>query len=1099
MPVIDARQTPMKLTPGRTAPARSCSKKVSAEVFSPKRPMAWLPGLLMKLTTLSLLLSGCTVAATDSASRPGWATKFLADPPKPWGTWVNTLAPKGKAAPPLRLATEGKTDYVIVIPEKPTRPEQRAANELQLWLGKITGATFAIVPDTQPAQARELCVGQTNRRTDTVREQEQKAGEFGYAIAVENERLFLVGAGLTGSMLATFALLEEDFGVRWYSFPPMTGKSWTDKIKMMNSSLNAMPWAAGHPEDDRVPQHPTLSAGIVPRISKPGFNFREMDFQSGSMPDGLRNRINCGWATQYSQYWYPNGSSAGHSFHYLVPPKKYFDAHPEYFSLVNGKRQWEHAQLCLANPMVVEIAAKQVIDDLRASSPTRRMFDISPMDWAGHCECEHCLKIEKETGAWSGVLLTFVNQVAKLVEKELPDATITTISYWKANRPPTADIKANANVCVRYCLDWGAQFTWPYHSFYDEKLAAEPDKKSDPNQWTAQRQSFARWQEISPRMGVWMYPSQYRNSYAPMPNLRAVAENIRYFSERNVEKMYIQPGTSDLATRPMRQWVFAKLLWDPTLDVEDLIRDYIWGYYGAAAPAVYEYYNLLSEYCAHYSNFSRERDWIYAIDEEEMFRHGFGEKARDILERALAAADSGLIRQRIELHKLGVVYVEAAQLFVQMRKGENPPESKHYLAITDELDGLCRRLNVEKVNFNGDAIQKIEKPADFIAEMRKAMEKRLDQRYLPIENWGGWTFTWDPLDEGVAKQWYEADFIAAQNWTPVKVPAFLSDTPVGIANGYGWYRTTFMLTAEQAKAAVELEFGAVDEQAWVYVNGKSVGEHTLKSEFIVGQEITAADLRDKPFKIILTPERLKAGENVLVVRIHNSAENSGIHKPVQLYLASTAPVDACDGSVLSENFAAIEAGSLPSYWNKMIQIDSLGRPTGIAGVSHHFVASPSLHLRDSQAHVAVWSVSDEALPADNKWAVQFDFRLTGKGLYKASAGAAFGLKRGKPGKHDNYLPLLQLDNNETAGKPITLLGLGEVIDSNLKMNTWYRLVIRRDGKNWSFYVNGELKKTVVKRDTDLRGYFFGSFHDWPHVAEDIHYANLKIGNFILNK
>ena len=68
----------------------------------------------------------------------------------------------------------------------------------------------------------------------------------------------------------------------------------------------------------------------------------------------------------------------------------------------------------------------------------------------------------------------------------------------------------------------------------------------------------------------------------------------------------------------------------------------------------------------------------------------------------------------------------------------------------------------------------------------------------------------------------------------------------------------------------------VDEQAWIYVNGQLAGEHTVQSE-----TATVDDLWDQPFSIEVRPEHLKYGEkNLLVVRVHNSAANGGIWKPV---------------------------------------------------------------------------------------------------------------------------------------------------------------------------------------------------------------------------
>ena len=50
------------------------------------------------------------------------------------GRWHNSLKPKGPPAHELTLAANGKTDYVIVVPAKPTTQEQKAA--LRRWLAK---------------------------------------------------------------------------------------------------------------------------------------------------------------------------------------------------------------------------------------------------------------------------------------------------------------------------------------------------------------------------------------------------------------------------------------------------------------------------------------------------------------------------------------------------------------------------------------------------------------------------------------------------------------------------------------------------------------------------------------------------------------------------------------------------------------------------------------------------------------------------------------------------------------------------------------------------------------------------------------------------
>ena len=64
------------------------------------------------------LISACMIAAACAATLP--------------------------AAAEIRLASGGKTDYTIVAPEKPTKHEKAAVDDLAMYLSQITGAKFSV-------------------------------------------------------------------------------------------------------------------------------------------------------------------------------------------------------------------------------------------------------------------------------------------------------------------------------------------------------------------------------------------------------------------------------------------------------------------------------------------------------------------------------------------------------------------------------------------------------------------------------------------------------------------------------------------------------------------------------------------------------------------------------------------------------------------------------------------------------------------------------------------------------------------------------------------------------------------------------------------
>jgi hypothetical protein len=148
-----------------------------------------------------------------------------------------------------------------------------------------------------------------------------------------------------------------------------------------------------------------------------------------------------------------------------------------------------------------------------------------------------------------------------------------------------------------------------------------------------------------------------------------------------------------------------------------------------------------------------------------------------------------------------------------------------------------------------------------------------------------WLFRVDPLERGIKDAWHGLKVNEAE-WQKARVPSFWAEIEdVGDYQGYAWYRTTFTAPAEWKGMTLRLLFGSVDEQAWVYVNGQLVREHTEKSE-----KRSYNELWETPFTAEVPPEQLEFGKpNVLAVRVHNSTANGGIWRPVFGHAVETKP------------------------------------------------------------------------------------------------------------------------------------------------------------------------------------------------------------------
>lgn len=458
----------------------------------------------------------------------------------------------------LTLAREGVTGYVVVLDAAATAPEQQAAEELRTVLQQVTGAEFrrVVAGEAIPAQAIVVGAGETARRLfpevpwDALGEEE-------VVLRTKGRRLLVAGGRPRGTLYAVSRFLQDYGGVRWWA-----------------------PWAT------HVPARPHLEIPDLAVQERPAFEARDPF-----------------WYPAFDRAWavrnFSNSQSAGipadwggavrykgfvHTFYPLVPPEEHFAAHPEWFSLIQGKRTHHRAQLCLTNPQLLETVIARVRDWLR-ETPEARILSISQNDWHGACECERCKALDDAEGSHAGTMLAFVNQVAERLEGEFPQVAFDTLAYQYTRKPPRT-IRPRPNVIVRLCsieCNFREPLDHPSNASFAEDLRG--------------------WSAICRRLYVWDYTTDFAHYVQPHPNWFVLGTNLRFFHQHNVRGMFeqgaYQSHGSEMAE--LRAWVLAQLLWNPYQNDRALIREFVHGYYGeAAAPFVLEYLDLLHTASAGY-------------------------------------------------------------------------------------------------------------------------------------------------------------------------------------------------------------------------------------------------------------------------------------------------------------------------------------------------------------------------------------------------------------------------------------------------------------------------------------------------------------------
>lgn len=138
---------------------------------------------------------------------------------------------------------------------------------------------------------------------------------------------------------------------------------------------------------------------------------------------------------------------------------------------------------------------------------------------------------------------------------------------------------------------------------------------------------------------------------------------------------------------------------------------------------------------------------------------------------------------------------------------------------------------------------------------------------LPVE---GWLFKADPEEIGEDQGYCKTDY-PTQGLPSLRVDKFWDDQ--GYADLHaGWYRLRFPCPELPEGKRVYLHFGAVDESAWLYIDGRLVAWH----------DTDPLKTWDQPFLLEVTGNLKSGQEHVLVVRACNIARAGGIWKPLSL-------------------------------------------------------------------------------------------------------------------------------------------------------------------------------------------------------------------------
>ncbi len=323
---------------------------------------------------------------------------------------LGVLISTATAGPPTAaLADKGEAKADIYVSPAASTAIRAEALALAHYLGRITGGSFEI---KQGDGGLGIAVGTVDDfpslGLDKVLAASGARGREEYLIRSHAAGLHVIGRSELAVRHAVWDLLHR-LGHRQF-FP---GETW-----------------------EVIPDRPTLGIA-VDALESPDYQFRNIGYGFGMW--GYNN-------APYAQWRERNRMPGvfhlrtGHAYDNVIRlNKSAFDANPEYYALVNGRRQG--SKMCISNPGVQEIVVNYARNHF-TRDPSSDCISIDPSDGGGWCECAPCSAL----GSPSDRALLLANRISEYLEAHLPGKYVALYAYNEHSPPPT--IEARPRVIV---------------------------------------------------------------------------------------------------------------------------------------------------------------------------------------------------------------------------------------------------------------------------------------------------------------------------------------------------------------------------------------------------------------------------------------------------------------------------------------------------------------------------------------------------------------------------------------------------------------------------------------------------------------------------
>ena len=667
-----------------------------------------------------------------------------------WGC-VGASSKRAEAEPSTVLVRDRIATATIVAPVEPDKIETLAVEELRTHIKKITNVQLPFVTNEQAATGMRIYIGRAAPDAAASARKIKAVSEdpASFRLLVTDESIQINGLSSQGTLFATYELLEQ-LGVRWF-----------------------VPGDIGIV----IPEAATVAIRHQDTIQHPGFSGRTLSGPANPWYRRVRlGGFNCG----------------GHGPGWHSSPQK----EPHLYMTENGRPT---GKLNVAHPEVLRRTVEFWHKHLE-KNPALTYISVGPYDGLGFGE--HPWDAGDMDPLHGRVSVTdryvkFFHLVLAELRKQHPDVGLGFYCYSQHMRPPVREkpdpkilpILAPIDICRFHAID-------------------------NPICWERQyiKTIVDGWHALGVRMMYRGYLFNLADAGLPFSMIRQIRAEYPYYHKKGMIACRVECKPAWSYHGPSL-YLAAKIMWDPTLDVDALLDDYFARFYGPAGDAMRKHFDRLERAYAKADYHTGNTFDIPHILTSAVMR----DLEESLRSAEQAAAPGSVYAKRVRMTRIGFDFGAANLKMMAAVNNFDFVEAKKQLDLI--LNDLVPTAFAHKPILLSREYGRRFIDRFWTRTVTSGYERATNGNEIAAKLPDEWLFIADPYDGGEALGLWKPH-AGTQSWSPLKTYSqSWSNQGLRYYKAEAWYRTRAQVDERFRGRPIRLWLGGIDDTAQAWING----------------------------------------------------------------------------------------------------------------------------------------------------------------------------------------------------------------------------------------------------------------------------------------